>query len=257
MIMRRNFHFKSKAQMLGKAAELAGVREESTWTETAEFGAGRVPFGRLKDPSSEIQAACQEYTSDIYRWLDAASNIFDSVADSDPSSRLIVNLLKVQVNLNIITLAGITFTTESAFDAHRSEFRAITELSASIYAQLVSTSQNSGFYFFDIGILPAIALVGTQCRDRAIRDEAISLLHSSPYREGVWDAKAAGAISAWTRMIEEEENEPGEQYIPESRRIFFTGADVDLYNTRAKLYATQRKGPQGEDLVFREGFIRW
>lgn len=256
MIMRRTFHFSSKAQILGKAAELSGATEESKWTETAEFGAGKVPFSRLKDPSSEIQAACQEYTSDVHRWVNAASNTFASERDSDLTSQLITTILKIQVKLNIVILAGITFTTESAFDAHLSEFRAITELAVSIYEQLAASSRNSGFYSFDLGILPAIIIVGTQCRNRAVRDQAIHLLRSSPYREGIWDGEAAAAISGWLRMIEEE-NEPSEDCIPESKRVFFTAADVDLYHRRAKLYGTQRKGPQGEDLVFHEGVVRW
>ena len=33
MIMRRNFHFRSKAQMEGKAADLAGIREVSSWSK--------------------------------------------------------------------------------------------------------------------------------------------------------------------------------------------------------------------------------
>jgi hypothetical protein len=33
MIMRRNFHFRSKAQMEGKAADLAGIRAVSSWSK--------------------------------------------------------------------------------------------------------------------------------------------------------------------------------------------------------------------------------
>jgi len=42
-ITRRNMHFKSNAQVIGKADGLAGERGGSGWTDAAEFSAGRVP----------------------------------------------------------------------------------------------------------------------------------------------------------------------------------------------------------------------
>jgi hypothetical protein len=47
MIMRRNFHFRSRAQLDGKAADLAGARDVSGWSETADFASVRA-IGFLK-----------------------------------------------------------------------------------------------------------------------------------------------------------------------------------------------------------------
>lgn len=43
LLNRRNLHFKNKAQSIGKAAELAGRKEELGWEETADFTHGEIP----------------------------------------------------------------------------------------------------------------------------------------------------------------------------------------------------------------------
>jgi hypothetical protein len=65
MIMRRNFHFRAKAQSIGKAAELGGAREVSAWNDTADFPSGEIPFANLKKPTPEIRVDCEQYISDF------------------------------------------------------------------------------------------------------------------------------------------------------------------------------------------------
>jgi hypothetical protein len=156
--------------------------------------------------------------------------------------------------MNLITLAGISFTSETSYDTLLSEFRDITTLTASIYPQLIASSENSALYHFDLGVIPALYLVGSRCRNREVRGAAIDLLFSSPYREGIWDSLAVANICNWLRGLEEA---GGDKYIPEEKRAFLTSADVDLYHRRAKLYCTQRVGPRQEDLVFSETLVQW
>jgi hypothetical protein len=57
-------------------------------------------------------------------------------------------------------------TSEVSYDELLPEFRAITNISALIIGELVDSSQDSAFYRFYLGILPAIYIVGNRCRDR-------------------------------------------------------------------------------------------
>jgi hypothetical protein len=67
IIIRRNFHFKAKAQSIGKAAELGSKREHLSWKETADFPVGEVPFSKLKDSSPEIRREAQKYIMDVHK----------------------------------------------------------------------------------------------------------------------------------------------------------------------------------------------
>lgn len=151
----------------------------------------------------------------------------------------------------------MTFSDETSFDVFLPDFRAITNLSSNIHPQLIESSQNSGLYHFDLGLLPALYLVGTRCRDKGVRAKAIDLLYSSPYREGIWDSGAIANVSNWIRNVEVRCNGGNEDHIPECNRVFLTSTNMDLYNRRAKVYCTQRKGPADADLVFHEGFLNW
>jgi len=254
LIMKRNLHFKAKAQIMGKAADLGGEIQDPGWPDTADFDAGAVPFSAVKEPSPEIQAECAEYVEDVHRWSRAAANVFSSILPLDQASVLGATLLKIQAHMNVITIAGMSFTSETRFDAFLTEFHAILTLSSSIHAQLISSSKESGLYRFDLGIIPALYLVGSRCRDRRVRSQAIDLLHSSPYREGIWDSGAVWAISNWLRNIEEESLGPNDDYIPEHKRAFLTSGTVDLYNRRGNFQCTQR---HGSHLGFREATLTW
>ena len=151
----------------------------------------------------------------------------------------------------------MTFTDEASFDAFLPDFRAIVNLASHIHPCLIKSSQDSGLYHFDLGILPALYLVGTRCRDKTVRAKAIDLISSSPYREGIWDSGAIASISSWIRSVEVGLNGGNEEYIPEYNRVFLTSANVDLYNRRSKVYCTRRKGPGHEDLTFMEVLLKW
>ena len=239
------------------SVRLAGEKENLKWTQTADFAAGEVPFSKLKHPSPEIQAEAQTYIKDTHRWTNAARKLFMSLPQTDKNAHVVASLLQIQAKMSLISLAGMTFTDETSFDAFLPDFRSIANLSANVYPYLIKSSQNSGLYRFDLSILPALYLVGTRCRDKTVRAQTIDLMYSSPYREGIWDSGAIASISDWLRSVEVGCNGGNEEYIPESKRVFLTGANVDLYNRRAKVYCTQRKGPAVDDLAFMEALLRW
>jgi hypothetical protein len=74
--------------------------------------------------------------------------------------------LQIHANASLIVLAGMTFTDEVFFDAFLFDFRAITNLAASIYPQLIESSKRTGVHHVDLGVIPALYLVGIRCRDK-------------------------------------------------------------------------------------------
>lgn len=200
-----------------------------------------------------IQCECKKCIQDIHHWLSATDQLFNELTDK--SSIIIANLLGIQAHMHIINISGIAFTTEIIYDTLTPQFEAIVELSTSIHGYRKFSSERSGVYPFDFGIIPGLFTVGARCRDHDIRTRAIDLMSASHYREGFWDSLAAAGIARWLRDVEEEDGKAGE-FIPEERRVILTGADTDLFRRRGKVSCLRRGGGL-DGSVSRETVIWW
>lgn len=170
------------------------------------------------------------HASNLFRYIPVGGcswKLARPIENPDPSKRIVAVLLQVHLNMNVTTLIGMSFTSEVSFDELLPKFRAITNLAASIIGELLGSSHESAFYRFDLGILPALYLVGIRFRDRIVRGRGIKLMLSSQIREGLWDLFCVGSISHRIRMIEEEGGLSGEDFIPESRPVFNTNVNAD------------------------------
>jgi hypothetical protein len=130
------------------------------------------------------------------------------------------------------------------------------ELSALIYPHLVNG--NGALFHFDLGIIPALSHVGMLCRDRELRSQAIEMLLRTPgYREGIFDAVAAGKLDQCAMEFEEPwRDESGN--IPEGRRVKLVTVQVVLRERRATSIWKQRIGTENEkDVVERRAEIEW
>lgn len=78
-----------------------------------------------------------------------------------------------------------------------------------------------------MGIIPPLYLTAIKCRFPSIRRKAISLLSSSPRREGMWDAFLAVKVAEKVMTIEEE-GLKGSHIPPERSRIHDTVIDADM-----------------------------
>lgn len=78
---------------------------------------------------------------------------------------------------------------ENDYDKYISEWEKILEL-AEIITDLPDDylCENIGRFSFDIGIIPALHLVGSRCRVPKIRDGCIKVLSSHHWREGLFDS---------------------------------------------------------------------
>ncbi|KAH8805736.1 hypothetical protein F5884DRAFT_680551 [Xylogone sp. PMI_703] len=117
-------------------------------------------------------------------------------------------------------------------------------------------------FALDLGIVPSLFVVGTKCRDRRLRREAIKLLFTSPRREGMWDSMLSGHAARWIMHNEEEHLAPysaesAGQVVPEDKRVMVKEILFDLQKREATLRCGTR-GKAGEvDTRARETTIYW
>jgi hypothetical protein len=92
-------------------------------------------------------------------------------------------------------------------------------------------------FIFDTGIVGPLFMIVTQCRDRMLRQEAISVLkNASPRREGVWDALMVARVGEAMLKYEGEDDEMKEKNWVE--------INLTCLNTTIQF----PKPPAGEDL---------
>ena len=161
--------------------------------------------------------------------------------------------MKIHAAHQIVSLAGALYPNKTTFDDYLHQFREMTELSAMIYPYLANSN---GALF--LGIIPALSDVGILCRDRELRSQAVEMLLRTPgYREGLYDAVAAGKLDQCAMEFEEPwRDESG--HIPEDRRVKLVTVQVVSRERRATSIWKQRIGTENEkDVVERREEIEW
>ncbi|KAL2072035.1 hypothetical protein VTL71DRAFT_11378 [Oculimacula yallundae] len=240
LIMRRNYHFIVMVLGQGKAAEMCGpfMHGEAPYEDCVNIFPGGNIFSTTKEPPFELFPACMTYCSDVAKWTMASAKVFERIElTGTEEEQVLVALLKIHSIMGPIMLTSAFFTTQTAYDQYKSEFRKIITLCEWVLPRLTASSNGKQTYHFDLGVLVGIFLVGARCRDLALRNKAIELLLSRRIREGMWDSAAAAIFIIWARDLDEEgRDENGE--IPEDRRWFITSAYVDMDERKAFLGAT-------------------
>ncbi|KAG0652582.1 transcriptional regulatory [Hyphodiscus hymeniophilus] len=254
IMLQRSLHVKAKTES-DQIAWLGAPRGASLCTP--DFPTGQLHFSQLKEHSAEIRRECQLCIGEIHRWTKAASQVLERITRTDHNWTVIASLLQIHAKTSLIVLADMTFTDETSFDVFLPYLRAITNLSSGIHQQLVESSRKSGVHHVDLGILPALNLVATRCRDKAVRARAIDLLYSIPYREGIWDSIAIASVGDWLRSIEFGANGGDETHIPEYHRVVSASTNLDLFTRTATFYCTQRTGSKETDMVNHEEILSW
>lgn len=129
-----------------------------------------------------------------------------------------------------------------------------------------SYSHIKASFALDLGIVPPLFVVATKCRDRKLRREAITLLISSPRREGMWDSLLCGKVGEWIMEVEEEgmqDFDPSDpvsasEMVPEDKRVMVKEILFDLQRREATLRCGTRGARDGDvDSRARETNILW
>jgi hypothetical protein len=129
---------------------------------------------------------------------------------------------------------------EEDYDKYTAEFQEVINLSKTIIdIPIEFLCNNVGRFQIDMGLIPALHLVGSRCRVASIRKEALTMLGAHHWREGLFDSFRSAQFIQVCMQLEETAKvtlmglEPHEvdDYLPcEGARIHFVGVDKQPHN---------------------------
>ncbi|PVH74651.1 hypothetical protein DL98DRAFT_603390 [Cadophora sp. DSE1049] len=217
LIMNRNYHFCKSIQHTDMV-KLKEERKDSEWEGSVDMKYTELLLSDAQEGPWPLREEHLRYRGDIFRWMTAFGNLFEKIAVSDNErEKACARILQVQARFNDVV-----------------------SFSESILPYIQSTYNGTAPRFnVDIGIVAALFLVGSRCRDDPIRQRAIDMLFAANYREGIWDALAVAHVARWLRGLEVKEVEPG-HWIPEENRAVLSAINIDLYRKREALGAVQK-----------------
>jgi hypothetical protein len=150
---------------------------------------------------------------------------------------------------------------ETTYDQFLSIFQDIVSEISQIVGP-ISTSQPTTalqrHFSNDIGILSALYMTGTKCRDPVIRRKAHSLLESARRREVVWDSMVAAKTVE--RVIAVEEGDivvTSCSDITEPARVFDMGVRVTCMDDHHAFVDLTRRPGNGKELEMITESISW
>lgn len=139
--------------------------------------------------------------------------------DAVLSQRIVVMKMNFHINLIILT-ACLQPSDQEVYADHEPEFRKIVDLARSVIVPPMDEETkiriqhivaiNNGFinpiplFSFYAGVIQPLYLTAVKCQNLSLCREAITLLASSPWREGAWDSATMARIAA--RRVQELDN---------------------------------------------------
>lgn len=147
----------------------------------------------------------------LEEWSSAFAVFIQQTAEqSYPSSQRLIQMLQFHYITMSTFLSVSTSATEMSYDKVLPQFRAAVKLASGLVHQsdvasegpMTTTSNTEPCFTLEMGIIAALFLIGSKCRDPIVRREVISIL-KVPRREGVWDSVSAGKVVERMMTIEE------------------------------------------------------
>lgn len=175
------------------------------------------PFPIPADPN--LYTSLSIHVHSLFTWKRSFRPLISTTTPSS-TNYLPALLLSIHAEAQTINLLTAFSTTQLIYDSHLSSFQEIVTQSRSFLNHPESKPFLS--YVADSalsGLIGPLRLVAEKCRHRALRREAISLLCSRPWREGIWWSCSGAQLSAWLMLVEEagvSDDEPG---VPEWTRV--------------------------------------
>ncbi|KAF7900591.1 uncharacterized protein EAF01_007893 [Botrytis porri] len=263
IIMRRNFHWiatarktileerpKDEEEVVVYAADDEGLDlkdENCSWTSVAV----------IPSTNMTLRRDCTTYLNDILRWESIAEPLVKKGLHAAEDSRefLAACLAKIQTAMMMIQVSSVFIVNAIEWDAYSQEFGTIMEYVTKLRPRII---QGEGKYHFDFGVILPMFMVGTHCRNRELRGQAIDILREAKgYREGIWDSDACSRVTAFTRDVEEEwADENG--WVPGERRFTITGTKVTVDKGKSlHISGYQKNGTLEGKGDFKEIYITW
>ncbi|QSZ32623.1 hypothetical protein DSL72_002202 [Monilinia vaccinii-corymbosi] len=184
--------------------------------------ANETPIVITKVSSARIHEQ-QRYLTELISWEKAFSPVFRQCRVFPNSKDFAgATILRLRWILCRIAVHSALSSSQVALDNYLEDFREVLDSAKA----LMSHPAWTGMFTFDSGIISQIYIVALKCRDFRVRSEAVSLLLSKPWREGLWDSALAGNVARVVVGLEEEGRRSG--FIAESKRVYQTSMRFDL-----------------------------
>lgn len=170
----------------------------------------------------------------VFRWIGAFDVLKARLASPSKAAQLL------ELHMRCVHVSAATATCEDAtvFDSLIPVYQDLVDLSESILKGSNTFVNFAPRFCLDTGVVMPLWSVAHKCRDKSIRQRAISLLLSFPRREGLWDSTLAGKITECVMNFEEDYRESG--VIPEWARIYQLKFETDLEQRTVWLECRQR-----------------
>jgi hypothetical protein len=192
-------------------------RNGSTWSTD--------DFLDTSDSIEVFRSEKEKYAQEHKRWRLAFKPLYNSItASSDKSAAISAHTLFVRCKTSEMNLVNALDSDNCSFDKHLADFKEIVSTCREII-QIKKSTFDDNYFTFNVGVVPAIQVVGKWCRDRIVRREAIALLRWYACREGTWDSNMIAELD--TRLMELEEYGIETDYIPKHARIGSVKAEID------------------------------
>ena len=185
----------------------------------------------------------------------AAFHAFVAKAGPTPSPKDLQGamLLEIQYKCTKILLSVGLPPRETAFDDFGALFERIIPLATSVIHMSGScgSSERTGRFSFETGLVPPLYFTATRCRDPWIRRQALSLLSSTPRQECIWNSEMLSKIAKRLILIEEERDNIGQ--VTRSEGIWVRSRlsvlNATIYSERRQILVEccqQKCGPDGK-----------
>lgn len=210
------YFFDSPEQALADIAQLMNdTIRLATWAESCENDSD-FPNHALVSTGDRLDRRFEEWTRAYDQLLTRSSH---TQYRSDCSSQHIAFLiLRVNQLMTRIVLSFKYQTSQTRWDEYLEGFKAIVSTSEDLLvveAQQRAKSGGSpwssdgqtsyqGTFSLTLGIVPALFLTCTRCRDRVTRHRALDILKTQRRRESVWDSQVVAVVAERIIQVEEE-----------------------------------------------------
>ncbi|KAF4632937.1 hypothetical protein G7Y89_g5186 [Cudoniella acicularis] len=171
----------------------------------------RALFNRNFIPeASDSPATIARELMSLQNQLGAFERAFQPILDGAfQSDGMVTNPAALHMSLYqkcmAVMLASVLEDSEMVYDSLMAEFQYMVHTSRILIASQESTRlPRNNRFSFDIGVVPALHIVATKCRDPILRREAVDLLFSNPRQEGSWDSILTARYCRWIIACEED-----------------------------------------------------
>ncbi|KAE8151563.1 hypothetical protein BDV25DRAFT_152447, partial [Aspergillus avenaceus] len=150
-------------------------------------------YENLSSWQFDLSSQLRHFAEAFIPWY---ANVSDQRSDKERRGADIIYLH--QLVLSMLLERGLLSRTEDVVDYYKPTFERILSMAESIIASFADRPS----VLVDMGVIPPLFFVSTECPDPTVRWRAVRALHSWPHREGPWDSKLIAKIAMETIAAE-------------------------------------------------------